>query len=172
MIHKWGSGRRASEYRGEPRPGRRFGLRFGREPWCRGEAERGDAIVEFVVLTVVLIVPVIYFVVSLAAVQATMFAAEAGAREAARVLAADPGDVDVARAQVDLAFMDFGLSTPASVEMGCVPVGCGGERPRMQVTISTTVPLPLVPSWVGQPGLIPVSATSQALVEGLSVDGW
>ncbi|MGO3795818.1 MAG: hypothetical protein ACTJGR_01690 [Pauljensenia sp.] len=135
------------------------------------EGDRGGALVEFIVLVVALLIPVIYLVMALSLVQATVFAAEAASREAARVLAGDPTDLDTARAQVDLAFGDFGLPVPGEVSMGCVPVDCHGEAARVSVTVSTTVPMPLVPGWVGQRGLIPVTSTSEALVEGMRLNG-
>ncbi|WP_078062330.1 hypothetical protein [Actinomyces provencensis] len=135
------------------------------------EGERGGALVEFIVLVVALLVPVLYLVMSLSLVQASVFAAESASREAARVLAGDPTDLDTARAQVDLAFGDFGLPAPAEVSMGCVPAGCHGESARVSVRVSTTVPMPLVPGWVGQRGLVPVTSTSEAVVEGMRLDG-
>jgi len=135
------------------------------------EGDRGGALVEFIVLVVALLIPVIYVVMSLSLVQASVFAAESASREAARVLAGDPTDLDTARAQVDLAFGDFGLPAPAEVSMGCVPAGCHGEAARVSVRVSTTVPMPLVPGWVGQRGLVPVTSTSEALVEGMRLDG-
>lgn len=135
------------------------------------EGDRGGALVEFIVLVVALLIPVIYLVMALSLVQASVFAAESASREAARVLAGDPTDLDTARAQVDLAFGDFGLPAPSEVSMGCVPVGCHGESARVSVRVSTTVPMPLVPGWVGQRGLVPVTSTSEAVVEGMRLDG-
>ena len=53
----------------------------------RWAQEGGEATVEFVGLVFLLVVPVVYLVVSLAQVQGALFAAEAGAREASRILA-------------------------------------------------------------------------------------
>lgn len=143
-----------------------------RERWDAGSGgEGGGALVEFVVLVVALVIPLVYLVVSLSLVQASVFAAEAASREAARVLAAEPQDLDTARAQVDLVFEDHGLPAPEEVLLGCVPASCHGEGARVSVRVSSTVPLPLVPSWSGQKGLLPVSATSEALVEGMRLDG-
>ncbi|MFC7581261.1 hypothetical protein ACFQ23_06565 [Schaalia naturae] len=135
------------------------------------DREGGEAVIEFIVLTVAVVVPVIYLVLALSSAQAGVFAAEAGAREAARVLAADPASTDIAREQVELVFADFGLPPPTEVEMECVPSGCSGPRARIRVRVSTTVPLPLVPAWVGDGGLLPVAATSETLIGGLRLDG-
>jgi len=50
----------------------------------RGSADEGSAVVEFVFLAVLLMVPVVYLVLTLAAVQSGAFAAEAVARDASR----------------------------------------------------------------------------------------
>jgi len=133
--------------------------------------ERGEATIEFIALTVAVVVPIIYLVMALSSLQAAVFAAEAGAREAARVLAADPSRTDLAREQIDLAFADYGLAAPEDVTSDCVPVGCSGPEARVRVQVGTSVPLPLIPAWAGQVGRMPVSATSEALVEGLALDG-
>lgn len=135
-----------------------------------GARDTGEATIEFIGMTLVLLVPLIYVVLALAAAQGSVFAAEAASREAARVLAADPGAADVARAQAGLAFEDFGMGTP-EVETSCVPSACTRAGSVVTVKVRTTIPLPLVPGWVGQRGLLPVSATSTALVEGVRLRG-
>lgn len=136
-----------------------------------GSGEAGEALVEFIGLMVALVIPVLYIVLALSSVQAAVLAAEAGSREAVRVLAADPGDVATARLQVELAFEDFGLPAPDTLEAGCRPADCQGPDAVVRVRVATVVPLPLVPGWVGQRGLLPVSSTSEAPIEGLTVNG-
>ncbi len=133
--------------------------------------ERGEATIEFIALTVAVVVPIIYLVMALSSLQAAVFAAEAGSREAARVLAADSVRTDLAREQIDLAFADHGLATPEDVTSECVPVGCSGPGAHIRVQVATSVALPLIPAWAGQVGRVPISATSEALVEGLALDG-
>ena len=65
----------------------------------RWSDDRGEATVEFIGLVAVLVIPIVYLVVALAQIQAGLFAVEAGAREAARVLAEDPGASQTAAAQ-------------------------------------------------------------------------
>ncbi len=52
--------------------------------------ERGDASVEFLGILVVLVIPVFYIVLAIGQVSAGAMAVDAGAREAARILAQDP----------------------------------------------------------------------------------
>ena len=52
-------------------------------------SERGDATVEFLGILVVLVIPVLYIVLAVGHVSAGAMAADAGAREAARILAED-----------------------------------------------------------------------------------
>lgn len=128
--------------------------------------ERGDAVVEFIGMLAVVILPLIYLVMALAAVQATTFAAEAGAREAARVLARDPEATGRARSQIDLAFDDYGLPGAESVDWRCEPADCSG-RARIRVEVRARAALPLVPRWLGWRGLVPVASTSETPTEGM-----
>jgi hypothetical protein len=82
-------------------------------------------VVEVLVLGVLLLVPLVYLVVVVGRVQAAAFAAEGGAREAARVLA-QPVDGDAAgaardaRAVVALAAEDQGFAAgDAHLEVAC-----------------------------------------------------
>lgn len=130
--------------------------------------EEGEATVEFIGLMLVLVVPLLYLVLTLAQVQAGLFAAEGGAREAARVLADDPGDQETALAQVALAFADFGVPSEPVTLIGCRT--CAGPARDVSVTVSTSIPLPLLPAWAGRRLAFPVSATSVSLVDGVRLD--
>lgn len=137
-----------------------------------GEGESGEASVEFIGLVFILVLPIIYLIVGLAAVQAGIFAVEAGAREAARVLAEDPSDRDVALAQIDRAFIDFHIASPPVTSLkrtgsGENSEGSGGE---VDVVVSTSIPLPLVPAWAATRFTIPVSARASALIEEVGLD--
>ena len=77
------------------RPGRRLRA-VGRVLRDRAADDRGSAVVEFVILAVVLLVPLIYLVLCLARVQAGSYAVAQAAREAGRafVTAADDGSAE------------------------------------------------------------------------------
>lgn len=90
----------------------------------REDGDRGSATVEFLAATLLLLVPIVYLIVTLAAVQGATYAAEASARHAGRIFArAD--DETRALAQVhhatSLAFADHGIEvSPAAImEITC-----------------------------------------------------
>lgn len=131
--------------------------------------ESGEATIEFIGLVLLLVVPIVYLVVALAQVQAALFAAEGGAREAARVLAEDPSDRATALGQIELAFEDFHVDSAPATRIGCR--SCGRPVTDVEVVVSTSVPLPLLPGRVGARFALPVSATAVSLVEGVGLDG-
>lgn len=134
----------------------------------RCDDERGEATVEFIGLVAVLVIPIVYLVVALAQIQAGLFAVEAGAREAARVLAEDPGASMTAAAQVDCAFSDFHVHAAPSIHTDCQV--CDGVDRDVRVTVSTSIPLPLIPRWFSDRAAFPVSATSMSRVEQVNFD--
>jgi hypothetical protein len=119
------------------------------------QAERGSASLEFITLGILLLVPLIYLVLALAAVQAATFAAEGAARHAARVavLARDEASARAAADRaVRLAFDDFGLGGGATARttIGCEPAGrCGDPGTRVRVRVDASVALPFVPDVFG-----------------------
>ena len=82
---------------------------------ARDIREDGNAIVEFIMMMVVLVIPALYIVVTLASVQAAAFASESSSREAARLLSADPQRTEFASQQAHVIFADFGLPAPAGL---------------------------------------------------------
>ena len=135
----------------------------------RADGERGDAVVEFIGFFAVLVVPVVYLIVAASWVQAAVFATDAGAREAVRIIASHPDDGEErAQAQVGLAFADFGVAGQPVVEASCD--GCASPGGQASVTVSTVVPLPLVPRWLGAPG-IPVRSSAVSPVQEVGADG-
>lgn len=135
----------------------------------RADGERGDAVVEFIGFFAVLVVPVVYIIVAASWVQAAVFATDAGAREAVRIIASHPDDGEErAQAQVGLAFADFGVVGQPVVEASCD--ACASPGGQASVTVSTVVPLPLVPRWLGAPG-IPVQSSAVSPVQEVDVDG-
>lgn len=122
--------------------------------------EAGSAIVEFVVLAVVVLVPLLYLVLAVAEVQRNVFAVTQAAREAGRAYATAPDEVSAA-ARADyaarLAVGDQGLP-PGGVGLTYVPAGApcsagggaGSLRPgsRFVVCVTRPVLLPGVPGFL------------------------
>jgi hypothetical protein len=115
----------------------------------RGDA--GSAVVEFVWLTVLLLVPLVYVVLAAMTVQRAAFAETDAARDAARAYATAGSDAEGERraeAAVGLVMKDQGVAwTPAGriVQCGACDFAPGSE---FAIDLQTTVALPFVPSWL------------------------
>ena len=114
-------------------------------------SERGDASVEFLGILVVLVIPVLYIVLAIGQVSAGAMAVDAGAREAARILAQDSGRRADAERAVALIVEDFGVDAPASVSSSCA--ACASSEGAIEVSVSVRVPLPFLPAWLGTLGV-------------------
>lgn len=133
--------------------------------------DEGSAVVEFLGVALVLLVPIVYLVLVLGRVQAATFAIDGAAREAARaIVTADDAEDAAARAvaAVGLALGDQGVDVdPAAVTV----VSCDGEclAPGSTVTVQVAVDvaLPGIPGWLQDavPLTIPVTATTTAAAD-------
>ncbi|WP_369056415.1 pilus assembly protein [Kineococcus terrestris] len=112
--------------------------------------DAGSAAVEFLAVGVLLLVPLAYLVLFLGRVQAATFAAEAGAREASRVLATVPGDAGaLAGRSVELALGDQGFRADGrSLAVECAASPCRTPDALVAATVAVDVDLPLVPGFV------------------------
>jgi hypothetical protein len=111
--------------------------------------EEGSASLEFITAGLVLLVPLIYLVLAVAAIQGGALAIEGAARQAARVFveAADEaaGEAAAVRA-LDVALADHGLAAAdAAIAVACSADPCHTRRELVTVRIDLSVPLPLVP---------------------------
>lgn len=135
----------------------------------RSAPERGSAVVEFVGAGVVLLVPLVYLVLTLAEVQAGAFATEAAAREAGRILAASPTAHERAARAVELAFADHGFEVSAGdvLAVTCEAESCAEPGSRIEVDVVAAVPLPMVPDVVREavPAQVRLTATHVAVVD-------
>ncbi|WP_427018586.1 hypothetical protein ACQCSX_08655 [Pseudarthrobacter sp. P1] len=115
--------------------------------------EEGSAVLEFVFLSVLLMVPLVYFVLTLGALQGGAYAAVGAADQAAKVFAAqrDPGTARAAAEQaVLLAVADQGFSAgDATLEIGCGTGGCLSPGSTVTATVTLRIPLPVVASLPG-----------------------
>lgn len=147
-------------------------LRLRRLLFARtGRGERGTAIVEFVFLAVVLMVPLIYLVMMLSRLQAGAYAASAAAREAGRAfVTASSAEAAAGRAQAAarIAFGDQGFRNgQASLAMSCDGSPCLRPEGRVEMVATVTVPLPLVPAFARRvvPLEVPLTARHLAVVD-------
>ncbi|HSP51430.1 MAG TPA: hypothetical protein VLO00_00920 [Cryobacterium sp.] len=113
--------------------------------------ERGSASLEFITAGLILLVPLVYLVLAMAALQGGALAVEGAARQAARVYVQAP-DEAAANARADRA-VQFGLTDygidPAGARMSVAceagANGCLTRQSTVTVTVRIRVALPLLP---------------------------
>jgi len=135
------------------------------------EPQRGSASLEFIVTGLILLVPLVYLVLTMAQLQAGALAVEGAARQAARVYVLGESTTDAgARAQraIDITLSDYGVDpATARVQVTCSPqpADCLARRGFVSVSIEVIVALPLAPEAVRGQSLLAVpldaSATQQ-----------
>jgi len=150
----------------------RFRARLRQIRGSGSDAQDGSAIVEFVFLAVLMMVPLFYLVMVLARLQAGAYAVSAAAREAGRAyVTASAQDSAPGRAQsaARLAFADQGFDGhEGSVEsIRCDRTPCLSPSGRITITATVMVPMPLVPAFFS--GIVstqvPASATHVETVD-------
>lgn len=113
--------------------------------------DEGSASLEFITVGMLLLLPIVYLVLAMASLQAGAFSVEGAARQAARVYvqSATLAEANAAATRaVEFALADYGLSTDdVIVAVSCTPQpsNCLQRRGFVTVTVTTRVPLPLVP---------------------------
>ncbi len=113
------------------------------------EHERGSAVVEFTFLALLLMVPLVYFVITVSQIQGGSFAVVGAADQAAKVYVAQSDPVTAqaaAERAVTLALSDFGHEPGrATMTTSCQPADCTAAGSAVTVTVSLSVPLPFLP---------------------------
>lgn len=135
------------------------------------DAEAGTASLEFITAGMILLVPLIYLVIALSALQGGALAVEGAARQAARVYVQSP---DLATASerahraVAFALGDYGLNAEnAQVQIKCAGTNhCLTRRGLVTVTVRINIALPLVPNLLAlnQRASVPMTAASTQIV--------
>jgi hypothetical protein len=132
----------------------------------------GSAIVEFLTVGVLLLVPTLYLVLLLGRLQAAAFATEAAARSAARAVTSAETERDAAttaHAVVGYALADqgFDVDVEDALAVRCPDRGCLTPGGVVVVTVQVVVPLVGAPGLLAEalPGGVPVSATHIAVVD-------
>ena len=111
----------------------------------------GSASLEFVTVGLLLLVPIVYLVLALSALESASFGVEGAARQATRVFVQSESEgaaESAARTAIQVTLADYGLDAHnAHVAISCRPdpADCLTRRGFVTVTITTTVPLPLMP---------------------------
>jgi Flp pilus assembly protein TadG len=126
------------------------------KPWADRLAaslrdDSGSASLEFVTVGLLLLVPTVYLVLALSALESASFGVEGAARQATRVFVQSQSEgaaESSARTAIQVTLADYGLdSHQAKISITCRPnpADCLTRRGYVTVTITTTVPLPLMP---------------------------
>lgn len=130
--------------------------------------ETGSAALEFIVAGVLLLVPLVYLVLVLGAVQEQTLGAEAAARHTARVIGQAPDAEDAAeRADAVLGgvIREYGMDADAvDVAITCRPASaeCPTAGATVIVTVRSEVALPLMPPIFGLDELAAIPVEAQA----------
>lgn len=129
----------------------------------------GSATVEFIGLTVILLIPAIYLLITISQLQAAGYAAVAASDQAAKVVGHSPTAAQAesrAHQTVALTTENYELD-PArtSTTIECSNAACTTPGTRISVHVSIEVPLPLVPTFLGnQTKIATMSATGYHVI--------
>lgn len=124
--------------------------------------ETGTAVVEFIVVAVLLLVPFAYGIVSVMRVQAASEATVQAAREAGRAFVTSDNPVqgrNRAAAAAHLAFADQGFDVPAdAMRITCAASDCLAPGSAVTVHLDWRVSLPWVPTGLAASAEVPIAA--------------
>ena len=127
----------------------------------------GNAIVEFVYLAILLMVPLVYVLLTVFQVQRAAFAASSAAREAGRVFATSSDEAvaeDRAATSARIVLRDSGLTlAPGDLRITCSSSPCLEPGSRVEVVVTHRVTLPLLPDVFGDRGPASVTVSSEHL---------
>ncbi len=132
--------------------------------------EDGRAVVEFVFLGVLMLLPLLYLVLTAARIQAASFSASLASREAGRAFVTGRDDADAterAYAAAALAFEDFAFERGARVELSCDGSPCLRADGLVTARSSIAVQLPLIPDFISSrvPSAVTISSTHVQAVD-------
>ena len=127
--------------------------------------ERGSASLEFVVIALGVLIPILAVTVSVSDIQRAQFATVQIARQGVRAIALAPtvtAGEKVAKRVAALVQSDLGVSGTPRLAVSCEPRPCGTIGSLYRLTVTLRVTLPMIPAL---PGLdvasrLPVSATA------------
>ncbi len=139
-------------------------------------ADDGSAAIEFIVLGIGLLVPLVYLAAAAATVQSAAFASAQAAREAGRAFSSSATPAQgrrLAVAAASLAFADHGLELPAgALRLACTDGPCLSPGSAVEVVLAWEVPLPWLPGSVAAdvPARIPVEARQRVPIDDFRGD--
>lgn len=142
-----------------------------RSPGRPSCGDRGSAAIEFIVLGIGLLVPLVYLAAAAATVQAAAFASAQAVREAGRAFTSSATPAQgrrLAESAARLAFADQGLELPrGAMRIACSGGPCLSPGSAVDVVLAWEVTLPWLPGSVVDdvPARIPVEARQRVPVD-------
>ena len=135
-----------------------------------GRCDDGRAVIEFIFLGILMLLPLLYLVLTMARLQAASFSASLASREAGRAFVTSDTDADGnarAQAAARLAFRDFGFDQDATVAVTCDGSPCLRPEGVVRSDVRIEVQLPLVPDFIAEhvPSSVSVSSTHVSSVD-------
>jgi len=141
-------------------------------PWRgAGAGDAGNAILEFLFLAVLLMIPLVYVLLTVFAVQRAAYAVSSASREAGRVfVAAENAALGRARAEQATAIVlrDSGLTAqPGTLDLACSAQPCLTPGATVTVVLTYAVDLPLAPPFLADlaPVRVPVTGNHVEVVD-------
>ncbi|TQJ31817.1 TadE family protein [Microbacterium sp. SLBN-146] len=139
------------------------------------DPERGSAALEFILVGLVLLVPLVYLVVALGIIQEQSLGAVAAARHVARAISTAPGSEQAserARRVVAAVAEEYEMDAGAvDLSVTCTPREdpCPQAGSTVVVTVRSSITLPLVPAVLGLDRIatVPIEATGVQKVSRL-----
>ena len=117
--------------------------------------DTGSATVEFIGLTVLLLIPAMYLLITISQLQAAGYAAVAASDQAAKTIGHTSLETDAesrAVRTVHLTAQDYALDPDmTTTTINCSNPVCSTPGTRISVHVSIDVSLPLVPTFFGNP---------------------
>lgn len=115
--------------------------------------DNGSATVEFIGLSIILLIPAIYLLVTISQLQAAGYAAVAASDQAAKTIAYTPEESQAERnalKTVQLTAENYQLD-PATMQtdIHCSNTPCTTPGTQIRVNVAVEVPLPLIPTFLG-----------------------
>ena len=141
--------------------------------WAR-TGDDGTAMLEFVSLVVIVVIPLTYLILTAFDVQQGAFGTSSAAREAGRVFVLGSGTADAehrAKVAADIVLADqsmrLGTAGDTSLSVACSASPCLTPGGSVTVTVTSRVQLPLVPAFLAHvvPVSVPVTSRYEQVVD-------
>lgn len=127
--------------------------------------ERGSSSLEFIVIALGVLLPVLAISVSTSAIQRAQFATTQIARQGARDAALSPSTASIGHRVLSVSRItldDFGIDDTARVRVECSPGSCRRRGALVRVFVTVDVPIAMLPTLPGLERLTRIPVTASA----------